>query len=169
MNFSEIKELISILDNTKIAYLEMKNKDEYIKIDKSMFRDCVSNKIENEGSKVETVKINQNEKNLQNEEENAEIKEDKNETNKARVEEYIEFIKSPIVGTFYLKSSPNAEPFVQEGDKINKGDIVCIIEAMKLMNEINSEFDCEIIEVMAEEGNMVQYGDKLFKVKKSII
>ena len=89
-----------------------------------------------------------------------------NITNESQVEENIEFIKSPIVGTFYSKSSPDVEPFVQKGDKVSKGDIVCIVEAMKLMNEINAEFNCEIVEIMAQEGKMVQYGQELFKVKK---
>ena len=94
------------------------------------------------------------------------VKENENITNESQVEENIEFIKSPIVGTFYSKSSPDVEPFVQKGDKVSKGDIVCIVEAMKLMNEINTEFNCEIVEIMAQEGKMVQYGQELFKVKK---
>ena len=81
-------------------------------------------------------------------------------------EEGVEFIKSPIVGTFYSKSSPDAEPFVKEGDVVHKGDIVCIVEAMKLMNEITAEFDCEIVSVVCEDAQMVEYGQKLFKVKR---
>lgn len=160
MNFNEVKELISILDDSQLAYFEMENKDGYIKIDKSMSRDCMSKKIENKESKqqenINSNKISSKEN----------IQENENTTNKVKIEENVEFIKSPIVGTFYSKSSPDAEPFVQKGDKINKGDIVCIVEAMKLMNEINVEFDCEIVEVMAQEGKMVQYGQELFKVKK---
>lgn len=74
-------------------------------------------------------------------------------------------IKSPMVGTFYASSSPKAEPFVKVGDKIKKGQVVCIVEAMKLMNEIESEFDGEVIEVCKKDEDMVEYGTTLFKVK----
>lgn len=166
MNFKEVKELISILDDSKLAYFEMENEDGYIKIDKSMSRDCVSNKIQNEVSTIENKEEKQDNNTVCSKEN---IKENENTKNEVKSKEGVEFIKSPIVGTFYSKSSPNAEPFVQKGDKISKGDIVCIVEAMKLMNEINAEFDCEIVEVVAQEGKMVQYGQELFKVKKSLL
>lgn len=163
MNFNEVKELISMLDDSKLAYFEMENEGEYIKIDKSMSRDYLSNKIQNEVSTIENKEERQYNNTISSK---INIKENENMTNESQVEENIEFIKSPIVGTFYSKSSPDVEPFVQKGDKVSKGDIVCIVEAMKLMNEINAEFNCEIVEVMAQEGKMVQYGQELFKVKK---
>ena len=163
MNFNEVKELISILDDSKLAYFELENEDGYIKIDKSMSRDYVPNKIQNEVSAIENKEEKQHNNTISSK---INIKENENITNESQVEENIEFIKSPIVGTFYSKSSPDAESFVQKGDKVSKGDIVCIVEAMKLMNEINAEFNCVIVENMAQEGKMVQYGQELFKVKK---
>ena len=80
-------------------------------------------------------------------------------------EEDYKIVKSPMVGTFYSKSSPTAEPYVQVGSKVKKGDILCIVEAMKLMNEIESEFDGEIVEVCDNDGDMVDYGKPLFKIK----
>jgi acetyl-CoA carboxylase biotin carboxyl carrier protein len=74
-------------------------------------------------------------------------------------------IKSPIVGTFYRASEPTARPFVEVGDTVKKGQVLCIIEAMKLMNEIESETDGEIAAVYVENGTPVQYGDRLFAVK----
>lgn len=74
-------------------------------------------------------------------------------------------IYSPMVGTFYSKSSPSAEPFVKVGDKVKKGDVLCIIEAMKLMNEIESEYDGEIIEIYIQDDEMVEYGKPLFRIK----
>ena len=74
-------------------------------------------------------------------------------------------VKSPMVGTFYSKSSPTAEPFVKVGSKVKKGDTLCIIEAMKLMNEIESEFDGEIVEICIDDGELVDYGKVLFKIK----
>lgn len=74
-------------------------------------------------------------------------------------------IKSPMVGTFYASSSPKAESFVKVGDKVKKGQVVCIVEAMKLMNEIESEFDGEIVEICKKDEDMVEYGEVLFKIK----
>ena len=79
-------------------------------------------------------------------------------------EEYKE-IKSPMVGTFYSKPSPDKEEFVKVGDKVKKGQVVCIIEAMKLMNEIEAEFDGEVVEVCKKDEDMVEYGTVLFKIK----
>ncbi len=79
-------------------------------------------------------------------------------------EEYKE-IKSPMVGTFYSKPSPDKEAFVKIGDKVKKGQVVCIIEAMKLMNEIEAEFDGEVVEVCLNDGDAVEYGKPLFKLK----
>lgn len=85
--------------------------------------------------------------------------------NKEELQEDYKEIKSPMVGTFYASSSPKAEPFVKVGDKIKKGQVVCIVEAMKLMNEIESEFDGEIVEICKKDEDMVEYGTVLFKVK----
>jgi acetyl-CoA carboxylase biotin carboxyl carrier protein len=74
-------------------------------------------------------------------------------------------VKSPMVGTFYSKSSPTSEPFVRVGSKVKKGDTLCIIEAMKLMNEIESEFDGEVVEVLVKDDEMVEYGKPLFVIK----
>ena len=74
-------------------------------------------------------------------------------------------VKSPIVGTFYRAPDPEAKPFVQVGDKVGKGQVLCIIEAMKLMNEINAEDDGEITEIFVENGQSVQYGDQLFSMR----
>lgn len=77
----------------------------------------------------------------------------------------LKVISSPMVGTFYESSSPTAKPFVKLGDKVKKGQVVCIIEAMKLMNEIESEFDGEIAEICVKNEGVVEYGMPLFKIK----
>lgn len=87
------------------------------------------------------------------------------ENNIEATEENFNIVKSPMVGTFYLKPSPDSEPYVQVGQKVKRGDTLCIIEAMKLMNEIESEFDGEIAEVLLKDGEMVEYGKPLFKIK----
>jgi acetyl-CoA carboxylase biotin carboxyl carrier protein len=76
-------------------------------------------------------------------------------------------VKSPIVGTFYRAAEPGAKPFVSVGDPIRKGEVLCIIEAMKLMNEIDSEYDGEITNIYVENGQAVQYGERLFAIKPS--
>ena len=74
-------------------------------------------------------------------------------------------VKSPIVGTFYRSPEPGAPPFVEIGSQVKKGQVLCIIEAMKLMNEIDSEYDGEIASVYVEGGQPVQYGERLFAIR----
>lgn len=74
-------------------------------------------------------------------------------------------VKSPLVGTFYCSASPDAEPFVKVGDKVKKGQVLGIIEAMKLMNDIESDFDGEIVEIMVNNKDMVEFEQPLFKIK----
>jgi acetyl-CoA carboxylase biotin carboxyl carrier protein len=74
-------------------------------------------------------------------------------------------VKSPIVGTFYRAAEPGAKPLASVGDVVKKGQVLCIIEAMKLMNEIDSEYDGEIVSIYIENGQPVQYGERLFAIK----
>jgi acetyl-CoA carboxylase biotin carboxyl carrier protein len=74
-------------------------------------------------------------------------------------------VKSPIVGTFYRSPEPNAASFVEVGASVKKGQVLCIIEAMKLMNEIDSEYDGEIVNIYVENGQPVQYGERLFAIR----
>ena len=80
-------------------------------------------------------------------------------------EENFKIVKSPMVGTFYASPSPKDAPYVKKGDKVRKGDVLCVVEAMKLMNEIESEFDGEIVEVCVNNEEMVDFGAPLFKIK----
>ena len=74
-------------------------------------------------------------------------------------------VKSPIVGTFFRAAEPGAKPFVEVGSMVKKGQVLCIIEAMKLMNEIDSEYEGELVKVYVENGQPVQYGERLFAIK----
>jgi acetyl-CoA carboxylase biotin carboxyl carrier protein len=76
-------------------------------------------------------------------------------------------VKSPIVGTFYRSAEPGAAAFVEVGHRVKKDEVLCIIEAMKLMNEITSEYDGEIVSIYVENGKPVQYGERLFAIKTS--
>jgi acetyl-CoA carboxylase biotin carboxyl carrier protein len=77
----------------------------------------------------------------------------------------ITYIKSPMVGTFYRSPSPESPPFVDNGAKVQENTVVCIIEAMKIMNEIQAELKGTVVEVLVENGQPVEFGQKLFKVK----
>lgn len=83
----------------------------------------------------------------------------------APVEDSVE-VCSPMVGVFYAAPAENAEPFVKVGDRVRKGQTLCIVEAMKLMNEIMAEEDGEILEICAENGQVVDYGCRLFRLKR---
>jgi acetyl-CoA carboxylase biotin carboxyl carrier protein len=88
------------------------------------------------------------------------------ETATATSDGNISYITSPFVGTFYRASNPEAAPFVDEGTKIKKGQVLCIVEAMKLMNEIEAEVDGTIVQLLVENGQPVEYGEPLFKIRQ---
>lgn len=74
-------------------------------------------------------------------------------------------VKSPFVGTFYLSSAPGKPPFVKVGDKVKKGQVLCIVEAMKIMNQIESDAQGEIVEICCENENLVEYNQVLFRIR----
>ena len=166
MDFKQLEKLIIMIDNSKLAYFELENKDGYIKIDKSLSRNHILTQSKDSDTK-HLIKNNRTNESIENKSEEMPQNNQKIDYNKTiGKDENFEFIKSPIVGTFYSKSSPDVEPFVSKGDVVHRGDIICIIEAMKLMNEITVEFDCEIIDIEVDDGSMVEYGKTLFKVKR---
>lgn len=83
----------------------------------------------------------------------------------AEIEDALYYVKSPIVGTFYKAASPTSDPFISVGDVVEKGSVVCIIEAMKLMNEIESDVAGEVVSILVENGQPVEYGEKLFAIR----
>lgn len=91
------------------------------------------------------------------------VTEEKDE--KVETSEKLHEIKSPIVGTFYRRPYPGAEPYVKEGDHVVKGQVLCIVEAMKIMNEIESDVDGTIVKIVPEDATPVGYGDTLFLIK----
>jgi acetyl-CoA carboxylase biotin carboxyl carrier protein len=77
------------------------------------------------------------------------------------------YVTSPMVGTFYRQPEPGTDAFTREGDYVRKGQVLCIIEAMKLMNEIESEFEGQLVKVLVENGQPVQYGEQLFAIRSA--
>ena len=147
MEYEKIKQLMDDMGNSKLTSIDIDFPDG-TKI--SMKKE--NSKILVESAPEKSIAIEEPEKKDVN---NAKEKE----------EEELNIIKSPMVGTFYSKPSPTAEPFCQVGKEVKKGQTVCIIEAMKLMNEIESEFDGKIVEIYVKDGDAVEYGTKLFGIK----
>ncbi len=89
----------------------------------------------------------------------------KPEVSEVKEDPSIKTVKSPIVASFLLSPKPDAPLFVEKGDKAKKGSILCILDAMNISNEINAEFDCEVLDICAQSGQMVEYGQILFKLR----
>ena len=162
MDFKEVKEIIEIMKNSDLAYFELKNDKDYVKIDKSLSREYIKR---NEDNYMNSLNNIQNNNNLSSDC-NINIEESVTSKNETKEDDDFEYIKSPIVGSYYKAMSPTSDPFVSIGQKVNKGEVVCIVEAMKLMNEIVANFDCEIVDILCEDGKMVQYGQELLKVRR---
>ncbi len=137
-----ISEIIRIFKESDIAKLELSTKDFKIKLSKfGEFQAVPTISLNNTQPPQEAPKV--------------EVKEEKN----------IHIVKSPIVGTFYRAPAPGAKPFVEVGSKVKKGDVLCIIEAMKIMNEIKSDVNGVVEEILVENGQPVEYGQPLFKIR----
>ena len=146
MEYEEIKKLMDDMGNSKLSSLDIEFPDG-IKI-------SMAKTVQNDISVVTAERITPTV---------VEIDSTKKEEQK---DENLQIITSPMVGTFYSSDAPDKPAYVKVGDKINKGQVVCIVEAMKLMNEIESEFDGEVVEICAKNEEMVEYGKPLFKIKK---
>ena len=151
MEYKEIKQLMEDMENSSLSSLDISLPDgTKISIQKE----------NNEETKNYTVQSSKTVKIENNEKEKQKIIESKTSNNENR-----KIVKAPMVGTFYLKASPTSEAYVEIGKTVKKGDTLCIIEAMKLMNEIESEFDGKIIEICVKDGETVEYGKPLFVIE----
>lgn len=162
MNINEVKELIKLINDSDLAYFEYESGDSRIKMDKSLTRNTEStpNKEASKEPKTQrTYKETEVEKVIKEEVKKEEKKDESKEVLGT-------IITSPMVGTFYESPSPDSESFVKLGDNVKKGQTLCIIEAMKLMNEIESDVSGEVIEILVKDGDMVEYGTPLFKIKE---
>ncbi len=157
MEYEQIKKIMKDMEESKLTELSLEFPDGT----KINLKNQVDNK-ENNDKIPEVTKPN-----IELRENKIHTEREGKNTPPAKIEddENIKIVKSPMVGTFYEKPSPDAENYVKLGQKVKKGDILCIIEAMKLMNEIESEFDGEIVEILVKDQEMVDYGKPLFKIK----
>ena len=149
MTFKEIKELIEIFDESNLTKLSIKENEFKIELDKTsqVVATAQTELVQPVSTQMTTT---------------ATI----NETPQTTTNENADYIKSPMVGTFYQAPSPESPAYVKVGDKVKAGQTVCIVEAMKIMNEITAEYDCEILEILVEDGQAVEFDTPLFKVKK---
>lgn len=148
MEYEEIKKLIEDMGNSKVDELQIEFPDGVkigMKKNTPIVKEIVTT---NAAVSATTVNTEVAEKKVVDKE-----------------EENYKVIKSPMVGTFYSKPSPKAEPYVKVGDRVKKGEVVCIVEAMKLMNEIESEFEGEVVEICVKDDEMVEYGKPLIKIR----
>lgn len=162
MDYKEIQDLIKAVNSSNINLFEMDEGNFHIKMDKNVsgsFSEHTEKETENENLKSSDNLSYENDLPRANDLSSQNDKSEKKEEKEGII------IKSPMVGTFYESSSPDAEAFVKVGSKVKKGDVICIIEAMKLMNEIESDYDGEITEVFVKNEDMVEYGKPLFRIK----
>ena len=143
MEYEKIKQLMDDMGNSKLTNIDIEFPDGTklsMKKENVVVNNTTTNKI------VETTSIEENKE--------IEIKSDSN------------IVKSPMVGTFYAKPEPDKNAYVEVGTSVKTGDTLCIIEAMKLMNEIESEFTGKIVKIFVKDGETVEYGTPLFEIEK---
>ncbi len=158
MEYEKIKQLIEDVGNSKLSEIEIDFPDG-TKISMKKEEKVIVDPPKVEEKKNEMVRT------LEMEEQavlNATKKNDKQQ--EKRNQEGEKIVTSPMVGTFYLRPSPNAKPYVEVGKQVKKGDVLCIIEAMKLMNEIECEEEGTIEEILVKDGEAVEYGKPLFRI-----
>jgi acetyl-CoA carboxylase biotin carboxyl carrier protein len=161
MNIKELKELVKMLDGTDIVEFSYENEGNKVIIKKGF--DSISRALPQAASLLQTAMPAPTAVPVSIPAQNPSVVEDKNEglgPNQV-------LIVAPMVGTFYRASSPDADPYVQAGQNIEAGQVVCIIEAMKLMNEIESEWNGKVVEILVQNGQPVEYGQPLLIVEKN--
>ena len=156
LDYNQIKELIKEIDSSSLRVFELENNEIKLKLSKneenSLYKENVitATTSENPTVFVKEPKISTEETLSENEE---------------LIDQNLNIVKSPLVGTYYSSSTPGGAPYVEVGSKVKKGDVLCIVEAMKIMNEITSEVDGEIVEALRSDEESVGFGMELFKIR----
>lgn len=173
MQYDEVKELIAIFEKTDLNDMEVQLDNARIRLNRGavspwmappvMTTAAVAPAVTPAAPSSVAVPVSQTGKTEETAQITAPVVEGTSDA--ALTQEGTKVIKAPIVGTFYQSSAPDEAPFVKVGDTVSEGDVVCIIEAMKFMNEVNSEVSGTITEVLVKDGEFVEYGQELFRVK----
>jgi len=151
MKHEEIKELIELFGESKIDKVHIKKKDFEIEMEKGAETVVATPAPQAAAAPVPDV-----------------LPETAAQQVPSEVKSKIvgEMITSPMVGTLYASPSPDSPPFVKVGDRVKRGDVLCILEAMKIMNELEAEYDCKILDILVENGEPVEYDKPLFVVER---
>ena len=149
MDIRKVKKLIEMLENSNLEEIEIQEGEESVRLVKSNHRTQTAIP-----QSIVLPQENSSQAAIEDIETEEEIKKEANSIN------------SPMVGTFYASASPGAKPFISVGDLVAEGDVVCIVEAMKMMNEIKSEFSGTVLSVNVENSEPVEYGQSLFEISK---
>lgn len=157
MNFKEIKELIEILDQSSLTEINIEDKGNIVNLKKEKETEIITPQVSQQP--MQQIAPQQSAVSNQLDAQSSE------ETSASQENDNLKTINAPMVGTFYKSPSPEESPYVQVGDSVSNESTVCILEAMKLFNEIQAEATGEITEILVEDGQMVEYGQPLFKVK----
>ena len=154
MDLRKIKKLIEMLQESDLNEIEVKEGEESVRINR---------KKESVIHASTPISVGQN----LNQSSAPLPQTDSSEMENGQATEDLNLITSPMVGTFYRKPAPDKEPFIEVGQTVKKGDTVCIIEAMKMMNQVKSEFDGKVIAINIEDGDPVEFGQELISIEKS--
>ncbi|MEC8152806.1 MAG: acetyl-CoA carboxylase biotin carboxyl carrier protein [Pseudomonadota bacterium] len=154
MDLRKIKKLIEMLQESDLNEIEVKEGEESVRINR---------KKESVIHASTPISVGQN----SNQSSAPSLQTDSSEIENGQAAENLNYITSPMVGTFYRKPAPDKEPFIEVGQTVKKGDTVCIIEAMKMMNQVKSEFDGKVIAINIEDGDPVEFGQELISIEKS--
>ncbi|GKZ04848.1 acetyl-CoA carboxylase, biotin carboxyl carrier protein [Paraclostridium bifermentans] len=155
MKVNEIKELLLTIDKTNLTYVNLKDENFILEVSKGEIP-VNAKTVENKKEELKLTEVNSTYNEATKEEASVDL-EVSNDN--------IHVIKAPIMGTYYEASGPESSTFVKVGDKVSKGDTLCIIEAMKLMNEINSDVDGEVVDILVSNEDLVEYNQAIFKIK----
>tara|TARA_Y100000768_G_C23985377_1_gene688504 strand:+ start:2793 stop:3236 length:444 start_codon:yes stop_codon:yes gene_type:complete len=147
MDIRKIKTLIEMLEESNLKEIEVSQGDESVRISKQSQGDDAIEFNQSSNRQPESININQN------------------QSQKKDADYDGNLVKSPIVGTFYRKPSPDSPPFIKVGDSVNKGDVLCIVEAMKMMNEIKSDYDGKIVSIEIDDGQPVEFGQTIIVIQ----
>ncbi len=159
MDINEIKKLIKVFENSKVTELSIQEGDLKIKVSKNGSSNIPGNLNPAIPLQTQTLPVTPPTPES--------IVSSKEEVSEEKESENLHVIKSPIVGTFYRAPAPDADPYVQIGDSVSLGSVLCIVEAMKLMNEIESDISGKVVQILVEDGTPVEYNQPLFKIEKS--
>ena len=152
MDIRKVKKLIEMLEESNLEEIEIQEGEESVRLVKNKPNELISSHPVY-SSPTQTVE---------------DIAPEAYQTADETVEDENsgDLINSPMVGTFYASASPGSKPFISVGDHVNEGDVVCIVEAMKMMNEIKSEFSGKVLSINVENSQPVEYGQALFEISK---